>query len=404
MRRVFTAGGIVAAVALTAGTAMASNFVEIYPNSQKGWGVPGPAPDGNGGGFTSGTTTTPFAAVAHGRASYWVGNDGGVNDANVIDSLNAAPIGTGGGGQLYQGVAISSVTGVSMTMYREGINPVTLAPIAHPSTGGMLFYIDDPDDSRFAGTAFARILPRMMNYTDRYEAAGGVLAGGISTSYADWNSGSPGDLNDTWRTWTVDSSTRYLEFWGNVFGSGTSTDFWDGTGSPQSKMVSLSQIAAWEPDLVFDDGTNQAWSYAVEVSNNVFGANHSTYWDEFSISFGGGNPNGDANMDGTVNGLDLSIMASNWLAAVGGGSADGDFNTDGTVNGLDLSILASNWLAVGGSSTDTFDFTTGPGGGSGGGVSFDEALAAVGLGGIPEPSSMLLLGAGSLLLMRRRRA
>jgi hypothetical protein len=55
--------------------------------------------------------------------------------------------------------------------------------------------------------------------------------------------------------------------------------------------------------------------------------------------------NGDANLDGTVNTLDFTALASNfgetnanWLA--------GDFNGDGIVNALDFSILATNFGAA----------------------------------------------------------
>jgi peptidoglycan/xylan/chitin deacetylase (PgdA/CDA1 family) len=51
---------------------------------------------------------------------------------------------------------------------------------------------------------------------------------------------------------------------------------------------------------------------------------------------------GDANGDGNVDALDLSILASNWLGT-GKTFAQGDFSFDGTVNALDLSILATNW-------------------------------------------------------------
>lgn len=49
---------------------------------------------------------------------------------------------------------------------------------------------------------------------------------------------------------------------------------------------------------------------------------------------------GDANHDGHVDYLDLSILASTW-----GGTTDlrADFNHDGTITFLDLSILAANW-------------------------------------------------------------
>jgi hypothetical protein len=53
---------------------------------------------------------------------------------------------------------------------------------------------------------------------------------------------------------------------------------------------------------------------------------------------------GDINGDGTVNGLDLGILASNWLQNVPPASANADINGDGTVNGLDLGIMAQYWL------------------------------------------------------------
>lgn len=61
--------------------------------------------------------------------------------------------------------------------------------------------------------------------------------------------------------------------------------------------------------------------------------------------------NGDVNGDGVVNGLDISQIASNWLAT---GILKGDVNFDGVVNGLDIALVASNWLHVlsgGGSGT-----------------------------------------------------
>ena len=57
---------------------------------------------------------------------------------------------------------------------------------------------------------------------------------------------------------------------------------------------------------------------------------------------------GDANLDGTVDGSDVTILAANWQAGVNTGTATwsmGDFNGDGKVDGSDLTILASNWQA-----------------------------------------------------------
>lgn len=94
---------------------------------------------------------------------------------------------------------------------------------------------------------------------------------------------------------------------------------------------------------------------------------------------------GDANFDGTVNALDLSVLAAHWDEIYNVWS-EGDFSGDGRVNGIDLSILAANWLA--GASSEP--------------VSFDDAVNALALNGIPEPSSLMLFGIGASCLLRRR--
>jgi len=80
---------------------------------------------------------------------------------------------------------------------------------------------------------------------------------------------------------------------------------------------------------------------------------------------------GDANSDGFVNGLDISLISSNWLHT---SSLPGDINYDGVVNGLDIAMIAGNWL-----------HSLGAGGvGSGSGTAM----------GVPEPNAaaMLLVG------------
>ena len=127
----------------------------------------------------------------------------------------------------------------------------------------------------------------------------------------------------------------------------------------------------------------------LELSKYEIGGNG--FFDGLFLS-GGVSPippplDGDANFDGTVNALDLSIVAANWLTAVGNGVPDGDFNSDGTVNALDLSMLATNWLSSSGGDV----------------VAFQGALQAVNFNAIPEASSGFLIGAGAVLLTTRRR-
>jgi hypothetical protein len=109
--------------------------------------------------------------------------------------------------------------------------------------------------------------------------------------------------------------------------------------------------------------------------------------DDVRVQFTWG---GDATLDGSVTIADLGVLAANWQAA------DrfwyhGDFNYDGSVNIADLGILAGNWQK----------------GTSGGGMSFEEALAMFDVFEgvvVPEPAAAGLLGLGALLLGRRRRA
>jgi hypothetical protein len=55
---------------------------------------------------------------------------------------------------------------------------------------------------------------------------------------------------------------------------------------------------------------------------------------------------GDVNHDGVVNGLDISVVSSNWLQM--GTGVSGDANNDGVVNGLDIAVISSNWLSTSG--------------------------------------------------------
>jgi hypothetical protein len=84
---------------------------------------------------------------------------------------------------------------------------------------------------------------------------------------------------------------------------------------------------------------------------------------------------GDVNQDGIVNGQDIALISSNWLAT--GTGAVGDVNNDGIVNGQDIALVSSNWLATNGSAMG--------------------AAAAV-----PEPATIVTCLAGALLSLAYR--
>ena len=92
---------------------------------------------------------------------------------------------------------------------------------------------------------------------------------------------------------------------------------------------------------------------------------------------------GDANLDGTVNAVDASIMAANWGRTDHVLWGHGDFNEDGVVDSEDAALLAQNW-----------------GTSSSGSTPAETALPNA----IPEPSGCILLLAGlATVLLRLRR-
>jgi PEP-CTERM motif len=88
---------------------------------------------------------------------------------------------------------------------------------------------------------------------------------------------------------------------------------------------------------------------------------------------------GDANHDAIVNGQDISLAASHWLAT--GTGVASDAHGDGTIHRPDIALMASHWL-----------YTNLLGSGSAGGG-----------GAVPEPATITLAALGALALVAFRR-
>lgn len=121
----------------------------------------------------------------------------------------------------------------------------------------------------------------------------------------------------------------------------------DGTG--QFTNVLNPQIDLFDPSgnmvasgVVGTDGRNESIQYRPLVNGayhiRVTGESGTTgeYFLSSQLSL-----SGDVNQDGTVNGLDIALVAGDWLNI---GSDPADANGDGIVNGLDIALISSQWL------------------------------------------------------------
>ena len=88
---------------------------------------------------------------------------------------------------------------------------------------------------------------------------------------------------------------------------------------------------------------------------------------------------GDANLDGQVNGIDFAIIVDNFNKAAPDGWADGDFNYDGSVNGADLALFGQNFNTGVNSHISSADLQV-----------YDTFIADNGLAqDVPEPSAAI---------------
>ena len=152
------------------------------------------------------------------------------------------------------------------------------------------------------------------------------------------------------------------------------TEVWTGTGStgvPDDPSDPLgTAMPAW-------GDTKSAMSIWIDTGGYYLAAGYHTL---YAISGPLTVVPGDLNHDGVVNGLDMSIVASNWLQT--GTNMAGDANGHSVVNGLDFSVINANWLKNAGGST----------------------VAGMGVVTIvPEPATIVAAAFGLALLACRRR-
>lgn len=98
---------------------------------------------------------------------------------------------------------------------------------------------------------------------------------------------------------------------------------------------------AWNgPGIVSIDAEFSGGKYGIGFADGADGVLSGLASGQIELKY---TLNGDANLDGVVNGADFSLLASNFGRAAPNGWDEGDFNYDGVVNGSDFSELAANF-------------------------------------------------------------
>ncbi|QQE13220.1 PEP-CTERM sorting domain-containing protein [Planctomycetota bacterium] len=166
-----------------------------------------------------------------------------------------------------------------------------------------------------------------------------------------------------------------------LYGTGDQVEFFQLAAALLGDFNNNGMLEAADIDLLFGAVNSNSTDamYDVDGDNDV-DADDVAHW----IQALKGTVFGDADLNGSVDLLDLDALSSNYSSAATW--EGGDFNGDGTVNLLDLDVLSSNYGFAAVLSAKDF-------------AALEAAFTS-----IPEPTSLALLGLSGLALLSRRSA